>query len=168
MTKVRLAVGIFSLSAAGFAALIAHEGFTSTAVVPIPGDRPTLGFGSTFKVDGAPVKMGDTIAPPAAIRLSVTHIAKDETVLRKCVTGAVSQAEWDVLVNFSYWRGAAGTCRGPVVAAINAGRYAEACAAYLTLDGRKAAGKDCAVPANKCRGVWMRAQERHATCMAAQ
>ncbi|MCU7372880.1 glycoside hydrolase family protein [Paucibacter sp. O1-1] len=168
MSKARIVVRLLGLSAAGFAALVAHESFTSNAVIPIPGDRPTYGFGSTFKEDGSPVRMGDTITPPAAVRLSVSHIAKDEAALKRCVTGDMSPKEWDILVNFSYWRGAGGTCRSEVVKNINAGRYADACASYLLLDSRKAAGKDCAIPENRCRGVWLRAQERHAQCMAAQ
>lgn len=167
-TKTRFAVALLSLSAAGFAGLVAHEGYTSQAIIPIAGDRPTYGFGSTFKADGSPVKAGDTIKPPAAVRLAVAHIAKDESVLKRCVTGEMSPAEWDILVNFSYWRGMGGTCRSDVVKHINAGRYVESCKAYLSLDSRKAAGKDCAIAENKCRGVWLRAQERHAQCMAAQ
>lgn len=168
MKHPRMVVAALALSASGFAGLVAHESFTSQAIIPIPGDRPTYGFGNTFKADGSPVKMGDTITPPAAVRLAVNHIAKDESVLRRCVTAPVSQVEWDVLTEFSYWRGAGGACRSEVVKHINAERYADACAAYLNLDSRRAAGKDCAVAANKCRGVWLRAQERHRKCMGAQ
>jgi lysozyme len=164
----RLHVGALAISAAAFVGLVSHEGFTSSAVVPIPGDRPTYGFGSTFKADGTPVKMGDTITPPQAVRLAVSHLAKDEVVLRKCVTAPMSQVEWDTLSEFAYWRGATGACRSDVVKHTNAQRYADACAAYLVLDSRRAAGKDCSDPANKCRGVWLRAQERHRKCMEAQ
>lgn len=164
----RLAVAALSLSAAGFGGVVAYESFTSAAVIPIPGDRPTYGFGGTFKADGSPVKMGDTITPPAAVRLAISHIAKDEVVLRRCVTAPMSQVEWDTLVEFSYWRGAYGACRSEVVRYTNSGQYANACAAYLNLDSRRAAGKDCAIAANRCRGVWLRAQERNQKCMQAQ
>lgn len=163
---LRLAAAVLSLSAAGFGGVVAYESFTAKAVVPIPGDRPTYGFGNTFKADGSPVRMGDTITPPAAVRLAISHIAKDEVILRKCVTGDMSQAEWDILVDFSYWYGAYGTCKTDVVKHINAGRYADQCAAYLRY--RRAAGKDCSIPSNRCRGVWLRAQERNKQCMEAQ
>ena len=168
MSRARMAVAALAFTAAGFAGLTARESFAPQAEIPIPGDRPTYGFGSTFKEDGSAVRMGDTITPPAAVRLSVSHIAKDEQVLRRCVTGDMHLAEWDILVDFAYWRGAGGACRSDVVKHINAGRYADSCAAYLLLDSRKAAGKDCADPANRCRGVWLRAQDRHARCMALQ
>ena len=51
---------------------------------------------------------------------------------------------------------------------INAGNYVAACEAYLNLDSRRAAGKDCKDPLNRCRGVWLRAQDRHKRCMEAQ
>lgn len=165
---VRLAVAVLSLSAAGYGSMTLYEGFTKDAVVPIPGDRPTIGFGSTFWEDGSPVKMGDTITPHRAVRVSIAHIAKDETVLRGCVTGDMSQPEWDILVDFAYWRGRNGACRSDVVKNINQGNYVAACEAYLNLDSRRAAGKDCKIKANGCGGVWKRAQERYKKCMAVQ
>lgn len=168
MKVPRNAIAAISLSAAGFLSLVVHEGFTDKAIIPIPGDRPTVGFGSTFNPDGTPVKMGDTATPQKALRMSLTHIGKDELNLKRCVTGELTQAEYDTLVNFAYWRGSGGACRSEVVKQINLGNYRASCEAYLNLDSRRAAGKDCKDPANRCRGVWLRAQERHAACMAAQ
>lgn len=165
--KSRLAVAVLSLSAAGFLGIVQHEGYTDQAVVPIPGDRPTVGFGSTFKPDGARVEMGDRITPPQAIRMSLAHIGKDELNLKRCVTGPLSQTEYDTLVDFAYWRGSGGACRSDVVRSINAGNYVAACEAYLNLDSRRAAGKDCKDPLNRCRGVWLRAQDRHKRCLEA-
>ena len=168
MSNQRTAFAGLVLSAAGLIGLVAHEGFTTNAVIPVPGDRPTMGFGSTFKEDGSPVKMGDTITPQKALRLTMTHIAKDELNLKRCVTGELNQKEYDTLVNFAYWRGSGGACRSEVVKAINQGDYIGACNAYLNLDSRKAAGRDCKEPGSGCRGVWLRAQERHKACMEAQ
>lgn len=164
----RIAVAVLSLSAAGFIGLVMDEGFTDRAVIPIPGDRPTVGFGSTFNPDGTPVRMGDTATPQKALRMSLAHIAKDEFKLKRCVTGALTQVEYDTLQKFAYWRGSGGACRSDVVKQINAGNYLASCEAYLNLDSRRAAGRDCKDPASRCRGVWLRAQERHAACVAAQ
>lgn len=166
MSKQRLSVAVLSLSAIGFAGISAYEHYTPGAVIPIPGDRPTYGLGSTVKEDGSPVKMTDTITVPKAIKLSISHIGKDEAVLRQCITNPMSQQEWDVLVDFSYWFGGYGTCKTDVVKYINQGKYYDSCAAYLKY--RRAAGKDCSIRENKCRGVWLRAQERNVTCLAAQ
>lgn len=167
-TRQRIAVTLLTLSAAGLVGIVSHEGYTDKAIVPVPGDRWTVGFGSTFNPDGTPVKMGDTVTPQRALRMSMAHIDKDEAGLKRCVTGQLSQTEYDILVDFAYWRGTGGTCRSEVVQHINAGRYADACAAYLNLDSRRATGKDCAQPGSGCRGVWLRAQERHKKCMEAQ
>lgn len=165
---MRLAVAALSLSAAGFVGIVMNEGYSDTAIIPIKGDRPTVGFGSTFHEDGSAVKIGDTTTPQKAMRKSITHIGKDELRLKRCVTGELSQAEYDILVDFAYWRGSAGACRSEVVKNINAGDYVASCEAYLNLDSRRAAGRDCSVKSNNCRGVWLRAQERHRKCMEAQ
>ncbi|HJV75470.1 MAG TPA: lysozyme [Noviherbaspirillum sp.] len=166
--KGRLAVATLALSAAGFIGIVSNEGYSDQAIIPIAGDRPTIGFGSTFHADGTPVKMGERITPQGAIRTSIAHIGKDELKLKRCVTGELSQAEYDILVDFAYWRGSAGACRSEVVANINKGDYVASCEAYLSLDSRRAAKRDCKVAANNCRGVWLRAQERHRKCMEAQ
>ena len=166
--KQRLAVATLALSAAGLIGLVSHEGYRDRAYIPVPGDRPTVGFGSTFHPDGSPVKLGDTVTPQKALRMSLAHIGKDELRLKQCVTGDLSPAEYDILVDFAYWRGRNGACRSEVVQAVNRGDYLASCQAYLSLDSRRAAGRDCKEPGSGCRGVWVRAQDRHQKCMEAQ
>lgn len=166
--KKRIAINALALSAAGLIGLVAHEGYTDKAIIPVPGDRATMGFGSTFKEDGTPVRMGDTTTPQKALRMSLAHIKKDELNLKRCVTGDMHPEEFDILVDFAYWRGSGGACRSEVVKAINRGDYIGSCEAYLNLDSRKATGKDCKEPNSGCRGVWVRAQKRYNDCMAAQ
>ena len=48
----RRVVGALAFSAAGFIGLVGSEYFTDRAVIPIKGDRPTVGFGSTYRDDG--------------------------------------------------------------------------------------------------------------------
>lgn len=168
MTKHRTVIAALALSAAGLIGLVSQEGYTDKAIIPVPGDRPTMGFGSTFNHDGSPVKMGDTTTPQKALRMSLAHIGKDELQLKRCVTGELSQAEYDILVDFTYWRGRGGACRSEVVQRINEGDYIASCQAYLNLDSRRATGKDCSLPGSGCRGVWVRAQDRYKKCMEAQ
>ena len=56
--KKRLAVGVLSLSATGLIGIASYEGFSEKAYIPIKGDVPTIGFGST---EGG--KMGDPSSP---------------------------------------------------------------------------------------------------------
>lgn len=163
-SKLRLPILVLSLSAAAFGGIAVKESYTEKAIIPIPGDRPTIGLGSTFDDKGNPVRMGDSITPPQAIVRSLAHIAKDETALKKCVTGPVSQKEYDILVDFSYQYGSNTACASSMVKYINSGNYKRACDSYLRY--RFAAGKDCSVAANRCRGVWLRSQERHEKCTA--
>ncbi|TDI11436.1 lysozyme, partial [Acinetobacter baumannii] len=55
--KTKYAVGLLAASAAFFMGVKVDEGYTSKPVIPVKGDRPTQGHGSTFKLDGSPLKM---------------------------------------------------------------------------------------------------------------
>jgi lysozyme len=186
MATKRSHVAGLALSASAFIGLVTHEYFTDTAVIPVKGDRPTVGFGSTFKEDGSPVKMGDTITPTKALARSLTHIQKDETKLKQCVAAPLSQAEYDLMVDFAYQYGTAALCKSTMVKEANAENYAKSCEGYKEYRFVKAAfgekvgngivlGRDgvlrydCSTPNNRrCIGVWNRSQERYKTCMEAQ
>jgi lysozyme len=159
----RIAIAALSLSAAGFVGLITHEGFTDKAIVPVKGDRPTVGFGSTFRDDGTPVQMGDTITAPRAVQRSFNHIAKDESRLKQCITAPLHQWEYDTLVDHAYQYGVDATCRSSVVRLTNESRYVEACQAYRRW--KFVAGRDCSIRANGCYGVWTRSLARVEKCM---
>ena len=158
-----MAVAALSLSAMGFIGLVSHEGFTDRAVIPVKGDRPTVGFGSTFRDDGTPVQMGDTITAPKAVQRSYNHIAKDEGRLKQCVKAPLHQYEYDTLVDHAYQYGAGATCASRVVELTNLGRYEEACQAYL--NWKRVDGRDCSIRSNNCYGVWLRSQERVKKCL---
>ena len=165
--KTRLAIASLALSAAGFVGIVQHEGYTDRAVIPTQNDRPTVGFGSTFREDGSPVRMGDTITPQQAIARSYAHIAKDEAGLKRCITAPLHQAEYDTLVDFAYQYGAPATCKSQMVREVNAGRYTQACEGYKRY--RYSGGFDCSTPGNRrCWGVWTRNLKRYQRCIEAQ
>lgn len=167
MKHPRIIIGALTLSASAFVGLLSSEGYTDRAIIPTKNDRPTVGFGSTFKEDGAPVKLGDTITPVKAVQRSAAHIAQSESGLKRCVTAPLNQIEYDVLVDFSYQYGVTTTCKSSIVRNINAGRYAEACRAYTLY--KFSGGYDCSIPGNKvCAGVWERNLDRQAKCLGAQ
>jgi GH24 family phage-related lysozyme (muramidase) len=167
----RNTIGAVTLSAAALVAILTSEHYTDRAVIPTKNDRPTVGFGSTFRDDGSPVKLGDTIQPVEAVQRSFKHIAKDEAHLKRCVTGKLSQTEYDVLVDFAYQYGTEATCRSSMVRNINAGRYVESCNAYPLY--KFSGGYDCSTlvngkPNKRCWGVWLRNLERRDRCLSAQ
>lgn len=160
-------VALLTISGTGLVGIAAHEGYTDRAVVPTKNDRPTVGFGSTFREDGSPVAMGDRIDPVRALKRSAAHIAKDESGIKRCVTGELHQDEYDVLVDFAYQYGVARTCSSSMVEHINAGNYVAACKAYPLY--KRSGGYDCSIPGNKvCAGVWTRNLARQKKCLAAQ
>lgn len=170
MIRRRSAIAVLSLSAVGLIAIIAEENYTERAVVPTKNDRPTVGFGSTFRDDGSPVQLGDTIKPVQAVKRSVAHIAKDEAGLKRCVTGSMTQGEYDVLVDFAYQYGVSTTCKSSMVRYTNAGNYAAACRAYTLY--RFSGGYDCSTlvngrPNTRCWGVWARNLARRDRCLGA-
>lgn len=168
MSKARIAVGSLALSAAAFVGLIVSESYTDRAVIPTKNDRPTVGFGSTFREDGSPVQMGDTITPVRAVQRAAAHLSKEEAAFRASIPGvALHQVEYDVYMDWIYQYGTGAWRASSMRRELQAGRYREACSALLLY--KKSGGYDCSLPGNRiCAGVWTRQKERFAKCMEAQ
>ena len=160
----RSAIAGLSASAVLLVSLATSEGWSDRAIVPTKGDRPTVGFGSTFRDDGSPVKMGDTITPPKALARTLAFIQKDEHGIKQCVTAPLTQVEYDTMVDFSYQYGVKALCASTIVREANQGHYAASCRGYLLY--KRAAGYDCSTPGNhRCPGVWARSQARYRKCI---
>lgn len=123
MSKTRFAIGALSLSAAGLVALIGYEGYSDTAYIPIQGDVPTIGFGTTQGV-----KMGDTITPEKAVERAYRDIQNTETAIHKCVNVPLSQGENDAYTSLAYNIGTGAFCNSTLVKKLNARDYEGACA----------------------------------------
>lgn len=164
----RILVAALSLSAAGLVGMAVHESYSNQASIPTQGDRPTVGFGSTFHEDGSPVKMGDTTTPVRALIKAQAHISKEEAVFRDSLPGVeLHQAEYDAYVDWVYQFGAGAWLKSGMRRELLAGNYRAACDALLAY--RFAGGYDCSTPGNKrCAGVWTRQLERHKKCMELQ
>ena len=167
-TRARILVASLTLSAAAFVGLTVDESYTAAAIIPTRGDVPTLGFGSTTRDDGSPVRMGDTTTPPRALKRTLAYIQADEADMRKTLEGvALHQADNDVFIDWRYQYGATAWRNSSMLRELRAGNYPAACQALLRY--RYSAGFDCSTPGNRvCAGVWTRQQARHAQCMAAQ
>lgn len=161
----RRAVAALSLSAAALVGIVLHEGYTDRAVIPVPGDVPTIGFGTTTRPDGTPVQMGDRTTPPAALERALRDVQRFEGALRQCVTVPLAQHEYDALVSFSYNVGSRAFCNSTLVRKLNAGDYYGACAQLLRW--RFFQGKDCALPTNArlCGGLATRRQAEYRQCL---
>ena len=163
-SKIRVAVGALSLSAAAFVGLLAHEGYSEKAYPdPTYGTKvPTVGFGTT----GKDITMQSSMKPIPAVQRALRDVSKFEGALKGCVKVPLSQAEYDGYVHLMYNIGPEAFCKSGIVRELNKGNYRAACNQILRW--RYSNGQDCSEPGNrKCPGLWKRRQAEHAQCIAA-
>lgn len=130
-TQVRTTVAALVLAASTLVGIAVHEGYREDAYIPVPGDVPTIGFGST-----AGVRIGDRTTPERSlIRLLDEIEGIYASGVKRCVTAPLYQHEYEAFVSLAYNVGIATFCRKAkpgrppnLIDLINAGRYAEACA----------------------------------------
>jgi lysozyme len=147
----RIVIAALSLSAAALVGLAVHEGYRGDAYTPVPGDRPTLGFG-----DANGVKLGDTTNPVRAlIRLQETAEQHAQGV-RRCAPVPMLQREFDAAVLITFNIGIEAFCRSTIARRFNAGDYAGACDAFLMWD--KFQGRTL-------RGLTIRRERERALCL---
>lgn len=118
----RIAVGVLSLSAAGLVALANFEGFRSEAYIPVPGDVPTIGFGSTSGVE-----LGDRITVPEALNRLQKDVRDAENAVRKCVRVPLMPFEFDAYTSLAFNIGEQAFCDSTLVSKLNSGDYEGAC-----------------------------------------
>ena len=136
--RKRLAVAGLSLSAVGLLTIAKWEGFSDKAYIPVAGDVPTIGFGST---EG--VKMGDTITPQKALERLMRDVGVAESAIGRCVKVPLSQGEYNAFTAFAFNVGAEAFCSSTLVKKLNAGDYAGACQElrrWVYVDGRRVPG----------------------------
>ena len=134
MSKTRFAIGALALSASGLIGILGYEGYSETAYIPVPGDKVTIGFGTT---EG--VKLGDTITPEKAIERAYRDIQKTESAIHKCVHVPLSQKEYDSYSSLAYNIGVNAFCSSTLVKKLNAGDYEGACKEikrWVFIDGK--------------------------------
>ena len=144
-------VATISLSATALVALLLHEGYREHAYIPVPGDVPTIGFGSTTGV-----KLGDRTSAEKALQLALRDVQGFEGAIKECVTVPLHQHEYDAYISLSYNIGSNAFCRSTLVRRLNEGDYTGACNQILRWDQFK--GKPLA-------GLTKRRQEEHKKCL---
>lgn len=150
---VRIAISALALSASALVGIAVHEGYSPVAYKPVPGDVPTIGFGTT---DG--VKMGDRIDPVQALTRKLADVQRFEGALRQCVRVPLHQHEYDAFLSLAYNIGPGAFCGSTLVRRLNAGDYAGACAEILRWDRFQG---------QPLRGLTLRRQAEHRQCLGA-
>lgn len=149
--NIRTKVAALSLSAAALVSIAVHEGYRGEAYIPIPGDVPTIGFGTTKDV-----KMGDRIDPVKALQRKLDDVQKFEGAIKQCVKVPLHQHEYDSFLSLAYNIGSGAFCKSTLVRKLNAGDYEGACTEILRWN--RAGGQPI-------RGLTVRREAEYKKCM---
>ena len=122
-------IATISLSATALVALLLHEGYRENAYIPVAGDIPTIGFGTT-----SGVKLGDRTTPEKALQIAMRDVQAFEGAIKECVTVSLHQYEYDAYTSLAYNIGPNAFCRSTLVRRLNAGDYVGACNQILRWD----------------------------------
>jgi lysozyme len=150
MTFSRKDIAAISLSASALVAIALHEGYKENAYLPLAGDVPTIGFGTTTGV-----KLGDKTSPEKALQAALRDIQKFEGALKQCVKVPLTQGEYDGYISLSYNIGSGNFCRSTLVKKLNQQDYEGACKEILRWDKFKG---------QRLPGLTKRRQEEYIKC----
>ena len=126
---MRIQVAALSLSAATLVGIALHEGYRENAYIPVPGDVPTIGFGTTEDVE-----LGDKTTPERSLVRLLKDANKFETAIQSCVKVPLHQYEYDAYVSLTYNIGAKAFCSSTLVKKLNSQDYSGACQEVLKWD----------------------------------
>jgi lysozyme len=147
----RNAVAALVLSASALIGIALHEGYMGEAYIPVPGDVPTIGFGST-----SGVKMGDKITPPRALVRLLDDVNSHSNGIKACINVPLYQHEFDAYSSLAYNIGVGAFCKSTLVKKLNAEDYPGACKEILRWNKFK--GKPL-------RGLTIRREGEYKQCM---
>ena len=154
----RTASAALVLSASTLVGIAVSESYTDTTIIPVPGDVPTMGFGTTTHADGTPLKMGEKTTPPRALVDLLRDAGKFSLAVKRCAPVPMYPYEFSAYVDLSYNIGESAFCSSTVVKRLNAFDYSGACKAILMWDK---------VNGRVVRGLTVRRQAEYNECMGA-
>lgn len=147
----RTNVAALVLSASTLVGIAVHEAYRPEAYIPVPGDVPTVGFGTT---DG--VKLGDKITVERALIRLLADASKFENAVKRCAPVPMYQYEFDAYVSLTYNIGETAFCNSTLVKQLKAGNYAQACEEILRWDKFKG---------RTLKGLTKRRKEEYHKCL---
>lgn len=147
----RIKIAGLVLSASALVSIAVHESFRGEAYIPVQGDVPTIGFGTTESV-----KLGDKISVERALVKLMADSSKFEKAVKECAPVPMYQYEFDAYVSLTYNIGSGAFCKSTLVKYLLAGDYKKACEEILRWDKFK--GKS--LP-----GLTKRRKEEYTKCL---
>jgi len=148
---MRTNIAALAISASTLVGIALHEQFRGQAYIPVPGDVPTIGFGTT---EG--VKMGDKITPERALVRLLKDANKFEQAVKRCAPVPMYQYEFDAFVSLTYNIGENAFCKSTLARHLNAGNYEAACKEILRWDKFKG---------QPLRGLTIRREAEYKQCI---
>lgn len=119
----RTAVALLTLGASTLVGIAGFEGYREEAYIPVKGDVPTIGYGSTKGV-----KMGDRTTPERALMRLMEEVDSEYAQgVRRCVKVPLTDYEFGSMVSFTYSVGVGAFCNSTLVKKLNSGDYRGAC-----------------------------------------
>lgn len=155
-TPSRTTVASLTLAAATLVSLALSEGYTDRAVIPIPGDVPTKGFGTTRNADGSPVRITDTTTPQRALVDLLRDAGKFEAAVKRCAPVPMYPYEFSAYVKLTYNIGEGAFCGSTLARKLKALDYDGACKEVLRWD--RSGSK-------QIRGLTLRRQAEYKECV---
>lgn len=147
----RYQIAAMTVSAATLVGIAGYEGYSSVAYVPVKGDAPTIGWGTTTGV-----KKGDTIEPTQALQRLYRDTETAKAGISNCIKVPISQGELDAYLSLSYNIGAGAFCKSTLVKRLNKGDYVGACGEIK---------RWCYFKGKKVPGLVERREKEYRTCM---
>lgn len=151
MIQPRPAIATLVLSAAALVSIAQFEDYTDQAVIPVKGDVPTIGFGTTQGV-----KLGDKTTPPRALIRLLADADEYSNAVKRCAPVPMYQHEFDAYVSLTYNIGPSAFCGSTLARRLLYGDYQGACEQILRWDKFK--GKPL-------RGLTRRRQAEYRMCV---
>ena len=148
--SARQSVGGLGIGAALLVSVLMYEGYTNEAVIPVPGDVPTIGVGRT---EG--VHMGDKTEPVREMMMLLKNLDRYGNGIKDCITVPLYQYELDAFISLAYNIGINAFCNSTLVKKLNAGDYVGACDQIMRWDKFK--GKPL-------KGLTNRRNKEYITC----
>lgn len=166
--RARIAFVAFMLPASVLVGTAVQEKLVLDAMIPVKGDKWTLGYGDTTGEDGKGVKPGDRTTPERALlklhdQMSNTYLKP----IKACITNNVSSNEGGSLIDAAINAGPGAVCRD-LAPMWNAARteedYKAACEFFIGWR-ETVKGRSCRDRKNGCYGLVKRRQYERDLCL---
>jgi len=130
MVRIKKKTLKYSLSQKGVDLIASFEGFSSKPYRD-SGGVWTIGFGTTY-INNVKVSHGTpSVSRDQALGLLKINVRGTEKMMRKMITGVLTQSKWDALVSLTYNIGIGNFQKSSVLKYINAGDIKKAAESFI-------------------------------------